>query len=381
MKLKYQDNAQKNFILNGFIKHPLFGIVLLWGGFVLLLVLSSFGGGIIPSSVISQLTTVYIYFIVGLGYSILLGYSGLASLGTAGFIGLAGYVMPLLMTNAASSFSTFAPGLPTELVIVIALLIVIVVGVIIGFISLRIEGIYLGIVTLGIGEILLLIFRKWKLLGSGTAFVVSKFKFLGLLMINSEYIDGTYFLGINLSYWFIYFFILIVMLVIIFLVFNLIKSPTGRAMLTMKNSTSAAQSLGISTLKYRVTAFLISAALAGLAGILYFMKNHAITPLEWTLSLSLNILAAVIIGGNKSIFGTLLGSFFVFGLNDLFLKKIPFFAAFPNLYLIINGILIIVVIMFYPGGLVQLFYDIKKGIIKLGKYISKRYKEYKYGKD
>ena len=161
---------------------------------------------------------------------------------------------------------------------------------------------------------------------------------------------------------------------------NLMDSPTGRAMLAMKNSTSAAQAFGISLLKYRLLAFVLSTIYAAIGGFLYmlFIRNASnSSDTLFALSTSLNILGAVIIGGTKSIWGTIGGTFIIYGIDKMFLQDIEFFRANPTLITLFCGILVIVVVMFFPGGLVQLLLEIK---LKIKKLIVK-IREGIYGKD
>jgi len=83
-------------------------------------------------------------------------------------------------------------------------------------------------------------------------------------------------------------------------------------------------------------------------------------PTTWTMGMSLNILAAIIIGGVRNIYGTILGCFIVFAVPDLFLKQIPYFGTMNGFAYIFNGVLIILVIMFYPHGLIYIGNDIKR---------------------
>jgi branched-chain amino acid transport system permease protein len=161
---------------------------------------------------------------------------------------------------------------------------------------------------------------------------------------------------------------------------NLMNSPTGRAMLAMKNSTSAAQAFGVSLMKYRLLAFTISIVYASVAGVLYmlyvrYVSNSSST--LFTLSTSLNILGAVIIGGTKSIWGTIGGTFIIYGIDKMFLQDIAFFRENPTLITLFCGILVVVVVMFYPGGLVQLVTEIR---LKITQAKRKR-KEARYGKE
>lgn len=340
-------------------KHPYFGIVLT--GFILIMI-QVFGlMGLVNASTVSLLTPAIIYFIVGLGYTLLLGYAGLASLGTAGFIGLGTYIIAHMSGNL---------GLPTEFAVLAGIVIAILLGLVVGFISLRIEGMYLAIITLGISEILVEIFKKNVAITHGNAgYNFFKLSFLGL----ESKLTNSFFLA--------YYLIVIVMVLVMIWTINLIKSPTGRAMLAMKNSTSAAQAMGISVLKYRLLAFVIATVIAVFGGMLYMLRFLNTQPGSWGIALSLNILAAVVIGGTKSMYGVMAGTFIIFALNDIVLKRMAFFQEFPNASYILNGLLIILVVMFYPGGIVRLFTDIKNGFIKLYKKIKSGWRDYRYGKD
>lgn len=135
--------------------------------------------------------------------------------------------------------------------------------------------------------------------------------------------------------------------------------------------------MGVGLLKYRILAFVIATIYAIIGGMLYMMYYRSSIPDTWSLALSLNILAAVIVGGSKSIWGVLIGVFLIFGLDTMVLKDIPFFVTYPNTTLIFSGALIILIVMFYPGGIIKLLVNTKYRIQKM---IQSR-KEYLYGKD
>jgi branched-chain amino acid transport system permease protein len=298
-----------------------------------------------------------IYSIISLGFALLLGYAGLASLGTAGFVGLGTYFI--------GHFSGTL-GYPFIVTLVISLIGAIVLGVIVGFISLRIEGLYLGIITLGLSEIMKEVFKSFSAFTNG----VNGLSFRNFALFGQPVSDLT----VNLL-------IIFVFIIMILATLNIIKSPTGRALLAMKNSDSAAQSMGISLLKYRLLAFVLATIYAVIAGILYMANQKFSIPTTWSLDFSLNILAAVIVGGAQSITGIILGTFMIFGLNLAILQNIPFFQNNPDAVWIINGLLIILVIMFYPGGLIRLFQAIKYSIISRYKKIKHAWRVYRYGED
>ena len=285
--------------------------------------------GIVSNSLVFAIGNTLIYAIIAIGFCLLLGYSGLASLGTAGFIGLGAY---------SAFYVVQEMGMPYLAALVVTLAVSIGIGVVVGFISLRIEGIYLAILTLGLAEIIRNLLMALK---STIQIEIENVRLFGLLMDTR----GGYFL------------ILLTFAVLFLLTANLINSPVGRAMLAMKNSTSAAQAMGISLMKYRLLAFVISTVFAAIGGLLYMMYVRTMTTATstlLTLSTSLNILGAVIIGGAKSLWGTTFGVFIIYGIQSMFLSRIPFFIENPAFMTMVTGVLIILVVMFFPGGFAQI---------------------------
>ena len=310
-----------------FLRNPLSQIII----FVVIVALIEFlsMAGLISSSFVQAVGNTMIYAIIAIGFCLLLGYSGLASLGTGGFIGIGAYVAFYVIQEF---------NLPYIVALLAAIVASIVIGVVVGFISLRIEGIYLAILTLGLAEII----RNLLMVIKSTVKIdVDHVRLFGLKIGD----QGAYFL------------ILFTFALLMWLLSNLINSPTGRAMLAMKNSTSAAQAMGISLMKFRLLAFVISIIFAGIGGVLYMMFIRTITTSTstlLTLTTSLNILGAVIIGGAKRLWGTTFGVFIIYGLQAMFLSKIPFFVENPAFIILVTGVLIIVVVMFFPGGFAQI---------------------------
>ncbi len=290
--------------------------------------------GLMLSTYISVIGNIMVYSIMSVGFCLLLGYSGLASLGTAGFVGVGAYVAYFIMQEAGMSYI---------LTFIVAIIVSIILGVSIGFISLRIEGIYLAIITLGLSEVLRYVL---KAIYSGTVQIKnSNLKLFGI-HIGS---DGMYYI------------VAVVFIALLIVTSHLINSPTGRAMLAMKNSTSASQAYGISLMKFRLLAFIIATIYATIAGMSYLLVGNALSPSSEAetmlkLTLSLNVLAAVIIGGYRSIWGTLLGVVFVFGLQSLLPLLLPYsvYSVLSPYLSTLIGVLMIVVVMFFPGGIAQL---------------------------
>ena len=243
----------------------------------------------------------------------------------------------------------------------VAILVAVAIGIIVGFISLRIEGIYLVILTLGLSEIL-----------------------RNLYMVLKDRIslpENPVILGFTITRQMSLYVVTAFLAVIMIITSNIINSPTGRAMLAMKNSTAAAQAMGISLMKYRLMAFIICTVYASVCGtLLMLVLRSAMASLGtgfYALITSLNILAAVIIGGYKSIWGAVFGSFIMYGMQTVVLNNIKFLAENPVIITFVSGILVILVVMFYPGGFAQLVLEMKSKI----KVLRTKMREAKYGKN
>ncbi len=320
------------------LKKPHFSFLL--AGFVLTIV--ALLSEVFPPDIHTAIVTTSYYSIAGLGFALLLGYGGLASLGTGAFVGIGSFGLHYVYRYM---------GQPLFIAIVVVIIISIIVSILFGFVSLRISGMYLAIVTMGLSQIVVEVIKNIPEYASGTT---------GGFLTNGPQrpleVFG-YMLKSNDAIIFTAIFIVLGM----FIVYNLINSPTGRALLSIKNSETAAQTMGIKILKYRLFSFVISGIYGTLAGILsmLYLRNGNVNSVG--LSFALNILAAVIIGGTKSIWGIILGTFVIFGLDLAVFQRFNL----GSYSIILNGVLIIVVVMFYPGGLIQLFGDIKKWIKKL----------------
>lgn len=300
--------------------------------------------GLLKYSYLTTIASILIYSIVALGLNLLVGYSGLVSLGTAGFMGLGTYLAAYLTADL---------GLPFELSLLISVAVPMVIGVLTGLVSLRIEGYYLAIATLAISEILRKVFVEFESITNGFSGKKAGYPvLLGLIELDR---NGTFIL------------IVISLVAIMIITHNIINSYTGRALSTMRGSEAAAQAMGINIYRYRLLSFAVAVGFSALGGVLYMHFVKYTYPNAWTLTLSLNILAVIIIGGIRSIPGTILGAFVVFGVPDLILKRLPIIGGIDGAAYIFNGIMIIIVILFYPIGLIHIKNDITKFKLKFRK--------------
>lgn len=330
----------KNKILNVLKKHSPYSYYIIFGIILMTLPLLV-NMGVLGYSILTIIASILVYSIVALGLNVLIGYSGLVSLGTAGFMGLGTYL---------AAFFTSDLNLPFELSLLISVAIPMIIGVLTGLVSLRIEGFYLAIATLVISEILRKVFVEFDVITNGFSGKNARYpKLLGFLELNR---NTTFIL------------IVIFLIAVMFITHNFINSYTGRALSTMRGSEAAAQAMGINIYRYRLISFAIAVGYSALGGVLYVHFVKYTYPNAWTLLFSLNILAVIIIGGVRSIPGTILGAFVVFGVPDLVLKNIPIIGQIDGLAYIFNGVLIIVVILLYPAGLIHLWNNLKVKRIK-----------------
>lgn len=294
---------------------------------------------IINYSTVSLFAYIIIFTIVALGLNILLGYSGLMSLGTAGFVGFGAYGV-VYFSNVT--------GLPYELAGIATMIVALMIGVLIGIFSLKVEGVYLAIATLAVGEIFSQVFRRVTWFTNAFSGVHFQYPtLLGFIELNRN---------------FTYIFLALVMVLMMIVMYHLTKSKTGRAMLAMSRSKSSAQAMGVSIAKYKMLSFNIAIFYATLGGILYASFYRYVQPLDWNLMLTLLILAMVVVGGMKSIFGTFFGVVIIYGIPKLWLED--WFNSISGIAYIFSGILIIVVVMFYPYGAINIGNDVKRLIAK-----------------
>ena len=268
-----------------------------------------------------------LYVIAGIGLNIMLGLSGQFVIGLAAFFAMGAYSVALL--NAPQPHGLMWGFWPALL---IGMVVAVIAAVLMGLPTARLRGDYLGIVTLGFGEIIRLLLQSD---------VLSNFTGgpRGIQNIKGPSIMGKPFNDVTYMY-----LIIICMAVSIFLYYRLEKSRTGRAWLAIKEDLIVAQATGVSIQKYRLLALCIGAAFAGLAGGIFAARNQFTGPNDHTLMVSINILSLIIVGGMNSIPGILLGSFALKGLPEILREM-------ENYRLLVFGMLLVVMMLVRPEGL------------------------------
>jgi branched-chain amino acid transport system permease protein len=269
---------------------------------------------------LAQLTFILIYAIVGLGLMLLAGFTGLFSLGHAAFLGVGAYTQAVL-TNM---------GWPFPLALACAAALSAVVGVIVGLPALRVRGIYLGIATLAFGFIVEEVLARWESVTGGNSGRTVKSPEMFGWSLNSppEF----------------YYLCLVLAVLATLAVLNLLRSPTGRAFVAIRDSEISAQSMGINLAYYKTLSFSISAALAGVAGALY---AHNIK--------SIDLLLLVVIGGLGSVHGAFFGAAFLIVMPQLISIGKDYLPAAigqaAGLQAVIYGLVLIAFVLFEPLGI------------------------------
>ena len=310
---------------------------------------------------LAQMTFILIYAIVGLGLMLLAGFTGQFSLGHAAFLGVGAYTQAVA-TNA---------GLPFPLALAGAAALSASVGVVVGLPALRVKGIYLGMATLSFGFIVEEVLARWEKVTGGNAGIHIKAPNLFGWKIESG--EGFYFLC------------LVITVAATLGILNLLRSSTGRAFVAIRDSEISAQSMGIHLARYKTLSFALSAALAGLGGALYAHKLQFISPDQFNIIQSIDLLLMVVIGGLGSVHGAFLGAIFLITMPQIIALTKDYLPAMigqaPGLQAVVYGAVLVAFVLFEPMGLYgrwlkvrawfQLFPFYRQGMFKRQKSFQK----------
>ena len=257
------------------------------------------------------------YALAALGLNLLVGIAGQISLGHGAFMMIGGYVAAILTVKA---------GLPPFVGVIAAGLFTAVVGWLLGLPALRLRGHFLALATLSFGTALPQVALKWDPV-TGGAFGLSPTRFPSDLV----------------AYWVI----ALVLGVFTWASYNLVRSRPGRALLALRESEVAAQAMGVNLALAKTGIFAFSAMYAGLAGALATHLSGYISPNSFSLAVSFQLLASIVVGGLGSIAGSILGA--------LLVAWLPFAASrTQGLASVVEGLAIIGIVMFLPRGVASL---------------------------
>lgn len=265
-----------------------------------------------------------------LSLNLVVGFGGLVSMCHAAFFGLAGYVLAML--SPADSGASLWTSLP------IALGVVALAAFIIGGLALRTRGIYFIMTTLAFGEMLFYLFHDTKIGGGSDGIYI--------------YFEPEIALGgtrlIDLSGKVSFYYVALGLLVAGWLGLRmLVEAPFGRALAAARDNERRALSLGFPVFRIRLSAFILSAMMAGVAGYFSAVQFGFVAPQMLGWHASATVLVMVVLGGTTSIFGPVLGALALMGLEEVLKSTI-------ENWKLVKGIIIIVLVLVLPGGLRQL---------------------------
>jgi branched-chain amino acid transport system permease protein len=263
-----------------------------WAFFIASLAVLALMAGFANDYIVLIACKMGILLIAVVGVNVLTGYTGLISLGHAAFVAVGAYTVTIFHNGFAG---VIPDGLLTLIAIPVAVAVSAVVGIIVGLPSLRVKGLYLAVATLSANFIVIFLieqdlFAPWT--GGMVGINTPAPDFFGWVLDTREEM-----------------FILIAGFSVLTLlaVQNLFRTRVGRAFIAIRDRDYSAEILGISLLRYKLTSFAISAALCGLSGALFAYFYARILPEQFELALSLELVAALIVGGMGRTMGPVFG--------------------------------------------------------------------------
>lgn len=262
------------------------------------------------------------------------GFTGQFSLGHAGFMAVGAYSSAFFTVYYGNKMAealgggTFGAFIEFFLATVIGALAAGLAGLVVGIPSLKLKGDYLAIVTLGFGQIIVVLLNNIEAVGGARGFS-------GIPIVNS------------------FFWIALIAVGTIVIVYNIVNSQFGRALIAIREDELAAEAMGVNTTRYKVIAFAISSAMAGAAGVAFaHCFDGYLSPKTFEFLKSFEILIMVILGGLGSIFGSVLGAIILTILPEVLRE-------FSEYRMVIYSLLLIILMITRPQGLLGSFNPLK----------------------
>ncbi len=269
--------------------------------------------------------------ILAVSLNLITGFTGQFSIGHAGFMAVGAYSSAYLTVYYAGGWERSLTGIvggnPAHaLIFLLAILVGAVTaalaGLLVGIPSLRLRGDYLAIVTLGFAEIIRIVILNIDKVGGATGFTVpgyTNFLWVGAFAV-----------------------------VAIVIVFNIVHSDIGRALVSIREDELAAEAMGINSTRYKVLAFVISSALAGMAGVLFGHYTSFLSTNDFQFIRSFEVIIMIVLGGMGSLTGSVLGAIVITVMPEL-LRQLP--GDFSRYRLVVYSALLILIMLTRPQGL------------------------------
>lgn len=291
-----------------------FGIIIVF--FAIITILKGAGG--LTNALEGQLIPICAYIIMALSLNLVVGISGELSLGHAGFMSVGAFTG--VIVAGAMKYNGVNANLPRLIVaIVVGAILAAIAGILIGIPVLRLRGDYLAIVTLAFGEIIKNVLNCLYVGvdAAGLHFSVTDEAHMDMATGGTTLVRGPMgAVGISKASSFTAGIVLI--LLVLFVIQNLVNSRTGRAIMAIRDNRIAAEASGINVTKYKMIAFVTSAAIAGAAGALYALNYSTIVPKKFDFNTSILVLVFVVLGGIGNMTGSIIAAAVLTILPELF---------------------------------------------------------------
>ena len=282
-----------------------------------------------PEFWLTELNYIGLAALVAMGLMLLTGVAGLTSFGQAAFVGLGAYTTAYLTTHH---------GISPWLGLAAGLALTGVVAWLLGLITLRLSGHYLPLGTIAWGLSLYYLFGNIQALGEHNGIPgIVPISFFGISLLKGRYMFFLIWACVLLAAW---------------ASSNLLDSRPGRAIRALKNGAHMAESMGVNTASYKIVIFVWAALLAALSGWLYAHMERTVSPSPFSLSVGIEYLFMVVVGGSSSVWGALLGAAFILVVKDQLQNLLPLILhSQSNFELIGFGILMILMLQYASNGL------------------------------
>jgi branched-chain amino acid transport system permease protein len=292
--------------------------------FTAVLVLLAVGPPFFPPFLLTLMTQTLIYAIVAMSLDLVLGYTGLSSLGHAAYLGLGAYSVGILATQYRAGFWT---------TLVVGVVLAAVVAAIFGLVALRATGVYFLMITLALGMVVWGLANRWVSLTKGDNGISNVPRpDLGLPWSFHKAVP-------------FYYLVLIAFALALLVLRVVVRSPFGHTLVGIRESESRMRTLGYNVWLHKYIAFIISGGVAGFAGVLWAHYNGFVSPSDLDLSVSIEILLMVALGGRGTLFGASVGAAVIVLLKNLV-------SVYTQRWLLLLGIVYIFTIRYAPEGIV-----------------------------
>lgn len=287
-----------------------------------------------------------IYVLLGLGLNIVVGLAGLLDLGFVGFYAIGAYGLTMGYQYLGLGFWSLLP---------LAALMAAFAGMVLGFPVLRMHGDYLAIVTLGFGEIIRLVLTNWlDVTGGPNGMSAPAPTFFGLEFARRAKDGGVpyhEFFGVaynpNMKFLFIYGVLVLVVLLVLYVKHRLTRMPVGRAWEALREDEIACRAMGLNHVLVKLSAFMLGASTAGIAGVFFATYQGFVNPTSFTFFESALILAIVVLGGMGSTVGVVIAAFVLTIAPELL-------RSFADYRVLLFGMLMVLMMIWRPRGLIRI---------------------------